>query len=136
MQAVQRALPLERLSFELCRLWFDRIYVPGIRYLDGLKGNRSEEAVKQFEACFTEAERKALARFHHFLELRIDMLPNTIRERHVFPLNDTWQHIVKDASYLLGELATDPETLRIEVARVVEEALDRNQSPVAWLSIL
>jgi len=55
----------EKLSSKLARLWFDEIYVPGIRYLDGgLKGDYSEKEGGKCQDSFTEDELKAEERFH------------------------------------------------------------------------
>ena len=126
-----RAAAPERTAFALCRLWFDEVYTPGLRYLDGLKGDRSEAAVRHFEAAFTEAEREALARFHRFLELRVDMLPERDRHRGVFPENDAWRSLLRDAAYLLDVLTPDADGLRRTVAALVVDAPERR--PLDWL---
>lgn len=122
----------ERLAFELCRCWFDDLYVPSTRYLDGWKGDHSAAAVRQFWACFSEEERAALERFHRFLELRIEMLPEAARRRSVFPLTDAWQHVVRHAGYLLDDLDLDPEH-RHRLQAEVAGAVGRCDAPAARL---
>lgn len=107
------------LGFELCRLWMDEIYAPGIRYLDGLKGDRSPEEVRRFQDCFTDEERAALERFHHFLQLRIEMLPRPERRAGHFPQNDLWRNLVKDASHLLETLGADPQMLEHQLIWII-----------------
>ena len=49
LKAYENTIPQERLAFELSRIWFDEIYVPGMTYLvNGLKGDFSEKKSKQF----------------------------------------------------------------------------------------
>jgi hypothetical protein len=98
----------ERLAFELCRIWFDDIYIVGHRYFDGLKGDFSPEGAAEFRAQFTSIELEALDRFSQFLELRLEMLPQRVRTSERIPDNDTWRNLVKDAAYLLEDL--DPRT--------------------------
>lgn len=120
-QACHRILAPERLAYEWCRLWFDEIYVPSRRYLDGLKGDWSEEATDEFRACFSEAELDALERFHRFLELRVDMLSDEAHQRESFPQNDAWDSIVRHAGYVLEDLeAIDPDAVRDELAPLVQ----------------
>lgn len=129
-----------RLAFELCRLWLDEIYTPGIRYLDGLKGDRCEEAAARFQACFTPEERAALERFHCFLELRMDMLPETDRQRAFFPQNDSWENLVRDAAYLLEDLAAERTALQDALSWMARTLADRNApGPLpapAWRTLL
>ena len=55
LKACHRFIAPEKLSFKLARVWFDEVYLPGIRYLDGgLKGDISERAVARFAEGFTE----------------------------------------------------------------------------------
>ena len=75
-EACRRHASSEELAAALARLWFDEIYVPGERYLHSLKGDRSEEDIERFQACFTDDERAALERFHGFFELRLDFVSN------------------------------------------------------------
>ena len=132
-QAVQHQGAPERLAYELCRLWVEDLYVPGLRGMDGLKGNRDVGAMQRFEAAFTELERAALERFHHFLMLRLDMLPASARQQRCFPQHDGWHNLVRDASYLLETLTVDPEEIRSGLFWLVE-ALRRD--PYAALSFL
>lgn len=118
-QACATILPPDKLAFAWCRLWFDEIYVPSTRYLDGIKGDRVEDAVARFRAAFSDAELAALERFHRFLELRIDMLSEANREQASFPQNDAWDAVVRDASYLLEELNPDPDLLQNKLTAAV-----------------
>lgn len=118
----------EALAFELCRLWLDAIYLPSERYMDGLKGDQSTEALEQFMACFSGDERAALERFHRFLDLRLRMLPPEARRRRIFPQNDAWRNLVKDAGYLLDDLAADPAAVQQHLAGLVH-ALIHQASP-------
>lgn len=116
-----------KLAFELARIWFDDIYLPGIRYLDGgLKGDYSETAVAEFTEAFTRDEFKALERFHHFFELRLEMIPAATRKTGDWPQNDTWSNIVKDASNLLNLFALDADGLRCEVTEMFRGFLGRS----------
>ena len=130
-EAVQHCWAPERLAYELCRLWVEDLYAPGLRGMDGLRG-RDAEAVRRFEAAFTEPERAALERFHHFLLLRLDMLPASARQRGCFPQHDGWRNLVRDASYLLETLATDPDEIRKGLSWLVEAL--RRDDPQASLS--
>lgn len=119
-RACHQILAPERLAYEWCRLWFDDVYVPSRRYLRGLKGDWSEEAVARFRAGFTDEELEALERFHRFLELRVDMLSDEDHERERFPQNDAWDSIVRHAGYVLEDLdGVDPEAVRGELAALV-----------------
>lgn len=124
LEACRRYVAPDVLAAELSRLWFDDIYVPGESYLDGLKGDRSEEAVRHFRACFSEDELAALERFHGFFELRIDMAANREHGRAFFPENDSWRALVRHAAGVLGDLETDAERLRGLLAGFVREMMD------------
>lgn len=119
-RAGHQILDPERFAYEWCRIWFDEVYVPSFRYLNGLKGDRSEEAADRFRACFTDEEMAALERFHRFLELRVEMLSEEDHERESFPQNDAWDSIVRHAGYVLEDLeAIDSDAVRGEVAALV-----------------
>lgn len=129
--ACHELLPPDHFSFLWCRLWFNEIYLPGPRYLDGLKGDRSEEAVARFWTSFTSVEKEALERFHRFLELRIEMLPGNLVEDESFPQTDAWDHVVRHAGYALEELESDPASLKEKVgwvARLLTKRSDRSHS--------
>ena len=64
----------EQIAFELCRLWFDQVYAPSLRYMDGLKGDGDPRASESFTDAFSDEEFSWLERFHRFLELRVDRL--------------------------------------------------------------
>ena len=66
-----RAARHVRMADEACAIGPN---APGESYLNGLKGDRPEEEVDRFRACFSEEERAALERFHGFFELRLDFL--------------------------------------------------------------
>ena len=124
-EACRRHAASEELAAALARLWFDEIYVPGDRYLDGLKGDRSDEEVERFQACFTDDERAALERFHGFFELRLDFVSNSARGRAFFPDNDSWRSLLQHAAYLLDDLDPDPDRLRSVLAGLVEDVLEK-----------
>ena len=107
-----RFIDPQHLAFELCRVWFDELYVPGIAYFHGLKGDYSEVAARAFRDAFENDELSALERFHRFFELRVDMLRNQAREAGRFPNTDLWRNLVKDAGYLLEDLDPKPAELR------------------------
>ena len=102
----------EALAAALTRLWFDDLYVPGTSCVDGLKGAHSERQIAEFEAWFSEDELKSLARFHGFFDLRLNFVTNAVFGRGFFPENDSWQSILKHASYVLAELEPDPDRIR------------------------
>ena len=116
-----------KLAFELARIWFDDIYLPGIRYLDGgLKGDYSENAVAKFAEGFTQDEFKALERFHHFFELRLEMVPTSARETGDWPQNDTWSNMVKDARNLLNLFSLDAHALGCGIYEMFRELLGKS----------
>lgn len=123
MDACGRLLGPELLAAELCRLWFDDVYVPGERYLHGLKGDRNAEAARRFDACFTVEELITLERFHGCLELRLDLAANRLHGRAFFPQNDSWRSLRRDAARLLDDLAPEPEYLRRSLAGLVAALL-------------
>ena len=108
-----------KFAYAWCQLWFDEIYTPSTRYLDGIKGDRREEPVARYEAAFTDDERAALERFHRFLELRVDRLSDEDRQRAAFPQTDAWAAVVRHAAYLLEELAADPSALQKRLRKAV-----------------
>ncbi len=124
-QACRRHAMPEDLAAALSRLWFDEIYVPGECSLDGLKGDRSDEDLDRFRACFSDDERAALDRFHGFFELRLDFVSNSARGRAFFPDNDSWRSLLHHAAYLLDDLDPDPDRIRALLAGFVEEVLGR-----------
>lgn len=135
-EACHQVLPPERFAFVWCRLWFDEVYVPSSRYLDGLKGDRSEEAVEAFRAAFTEEETEALERFHRFLELRVEMLPGDLARDESFPQNDAWDHVVRHAGYALEELEPDPASLKEQVGWVARLLTRRGEQQTSTESAL
>jgi hypothetical protein len=116
-QTLSQIVEPERLAFELCRIWFDDIYIAGHRYFDGLKGDFSPDAAEVFRSAFTTSELAALERFSQFLELRLDMLPKSDLTSRRIPDNDTWRNFVKDARYLLEDL--DPHS-KVRSRRLAE----------------
>lgn len=80
----------------MCRLWFDDVYIPSNRYMDGLKGDQNPSKVAAFLEHFTDDEVASMERFHAFLDLRLDMVSNATGE--------TWKNIVRDAQYLVEDL--------------------------------
>jgi len=124
LKACHKFITPEKLSLKLARMWFDEIYVPGVRYLDGgLRGDHSEGEVERFQNSFTEDECKALGRFHRFFELRLEMIPDSSRKSGVWPQNDSWRNVVKDARNLLSLFALDVDSLRSEVFEMFMQIL-------------
>ena len=121
LDACKRQARPEELAGALTRIWFDDIYVPGEEYVDGLKGTNRDEHITVFNACFSEEERESLARFHGFFELRLDFLTNSVLGRGFFPENDSWQSILKHASYLLDELDPEPDWVRHMLASLASQ---------------
>jgi len=94
--------PPERLAYDLLEFWLDHVYSPGMRYMDGLKGDRNEAKASVFRESFSEEECDWLERFNRFLELRIDRLqPEDVTSKS-FPIKDTWNGIVRDAGNLIA----------------------------------
>ncbi|HMB90739.1 MAG TPA: hypothetical protein VKP65_07820 [Rhodothermales bacterium] len=121
--ACRRYVENEQLAAVLSRVWFDEIYVPGDRYLHGLKGDRSEEDVQHFWTCFTPDERATLERFHGCFELRLDLATNRAGGRAHFPDNDSWRSLLRDAAALLNDLDPDPDRLRMLLAGFINEVV-------------
>jgi hypothetical protein len=132
--AVERLIkssPPEDIADRLCSFWIDDIYVPGIRYRDGLKGDRTADDVNAFDRSFSKHERELLEQFHRFLELRLEMLPKRLPEEQVFPHGAFWQNIMAHARRILEEI--DPEGLEMDelIARstaLLREAKTSRQS--------
>jgi hypothetical protein len=116
-------IPEDRIIFELCRVWFDEIYVPGPRYLDGLKGDLSEERIAAFAEHFSDEEFAALERFHAFFELRMDMQPDRVIRDRSFPKSDLWMNIVRDARYVVEDLDPDSERRRVLIEWLTKKAM-------------
>ena len=104
-EAFRAKVANEDWAAALLRVWFDEIYTPGDRYLEGLKAAGREAEVEGFMAAFTPEERAVLTRFHGCLELRLDLLSNRTGGRGFIPENDSWRSIVRDARAALSELA-------------------------------
>jgi hypothetical protein len=127
LEACHKFIAPENLSLKLARIWFDEIYVPGVRYLDGgLRGDYSKGEVERFRRSFTEEELNALERFHRFFELRLEMIPTSSRVSGVWPQNDSWDNVVKDARNLLNLFALDADSLRSEVFEIFMHSLRRS----------
>lgn len=122
-EALRHHIAPERIAFELCRVWFDEIFVAGRRYFDGLKGDYSQEAADRFCNAFTAQELAAIQRFSQFLELRLDMLPDHAVAARRIPDSDAWRNLVRDAGYLLDDL--DPQA-RVRRKRLMEWLDDRD----------
>lgn len=127
LKACHKFISPERLAFRLARIWFDDIYLPGVRYLNGgLKGDYSEKAEAKFRDCFTQEEFKALERFHNFFELRLEMVPASTTETDVWPQNDSWSNMVKDARNLLNLFGVDADARRCEITEMLRETLGKS----------
>lgn len=112
----------------LCRLWIDDIYLPGLRYRQGLKGDRNRAHVAQFQSVFSSRELALLEQFHRFLELRLEMFPKRLAEERSFPRGAFWQNIIAHARRVIEEI--DPEGLEIDdlVARTAD-LLNQSDAP-------
>jgi hypothetical protein len=108
MASIRPDLQPGRYGYLLCEMWFDAVYVPGTRYMDGLKGDRDPAAADAFLALFDEDEERWLERFNRFLELRVDRLSKSDREAGVFPPGERWSSIQRDAGYLIELLGGNP----------------------------
>ena len=114
----------ERSAFDLIRFWFDEIWAPGLRYMDGFKGDRDAALETTFREAFSEEEYLWLERFNRFLELRVDRLAEEDREDGRFPSGDTWSAIVRDARNLLELL--DPDVrLRLSEKKLLQAFRER-----------
>lgn len=102
--AVRPDLPPGRIPYLLCQMWFDAVYVPGTRYMDGLKGDRIESEARRFLGGFDEDEERWLERFNRFLELRVDRLTPSNRADRIFPDGERWGNVVRDAGHLIDLL--------------------------------
>lgn len=104
----------DTVAEKLCALWIDDLYVPGLRFRDGmsLKADRTEAALRTFEAQFSNHELELFEQFHRFLELRLEMLPKRLQEERVFPRGEFWQAIISHARRILEEI--DPEGLELD----------------------
>jgi hypothetical protein len=98
----------ENAAFQMCRTWFDEVYVPGTRYMHGIKGDRDPERAETFAGAFSEDENRWLERFNRFLELRVDRNGSSAREEGMFPAGEPWRAVIKDAGYLVELLGGNP----------------------------
>ena len=127
-------LDRDRLAFELCRIWFDDVYVPSRRYFEGLKGDYSEEAAGRFRAEFSREELSELERFTTFLELRMEMLSgDKARSSGRMSNTDEWQSLMRHASYLLDDLEPDAEFRQARLVEVIENMSGADVSDIAHL---
>ena len=139
LKACHRFITPEKLSLRLARMWFDEIYMPGTRYLNGgLKGDYSEEEVEKFHDNFSDGELKALERFHRFFELRLEMIPASSRrtspevipasfgKNGIWPQNNSWSNVLRDARNLLSLFALDADALRSETFEMFMQALGKS----------
>ncbi len=106
-RAFAPTMPEENLAYELCDIWFDKVFVAGMRYLDGIRGDWNEAEASAFRESFTDEEWKYLERFHRFLELRIDMMSSVHKAQRTIPHNNLWESVVRDAHYLYELLEPD-----------------------------
>jgi len=101
--------PPGRIAFELLRVWMDRVYTPGTRYMEGYKGDLDRDRAQRFVEAFDDDEYSYIERFHRFIEIRLDRLGEKDRKEEIFPQNDTWSGIVRDAGNILGLFGEDAE---------------------------
>ncbi len=114
-ETMSQRLGRSRLAYELACAWFDDVYVPSERYMDGLKGDMAPEAAETFRDAFDPVELAAMERFHRFFELRIDMLPDAMIASRCIPVDDRWRSLMKDAGYLLEDIGGNAENFRPRV---------------------
>ena len=105
--AARPEVPGERIAYALCRHWFDDVFEAGVAYIDGIKGDRDDEAAARFAAAFDDEEWSYLERFHRFLEIRIARLPEDAHARRAYPVDDSWRGIVRDAGNTAELLGAD-----------------------------
>lgn len=86
---------MARVGYILCKRWLE-LYAPGLRYIDGLKGDRDTVASDVFRSAFTDEENAYLERFSRFVELRVEMTPEDLLVRRELNL-DRWAGIARDA---------------------------------------
>ena len=115
-ETLSQHLERPRLAYELACAWFDDVYVPSERYMDGLKGDLAPEAAETFKDAFDPVELAAMERFHRFFELRIDMLPDAMIASRCIPMDDRWRSLMKDAGYLLEDIGGNVENFRRRLA--------------------
>lgn len=115
-ETLSQRLGRPRLAYELACAWFDDVYVPSERYMDGLKGDLAPEAAETFRDAFDPVELAAMERFHRFFELRIDMLPDAMIASRCIPVDDRWRSLMKDAGYLLEDIGGNAENFRRRLA--------------------
>ncbi len=137
-QTFHRQVRPEKLAYELCRIWVEEIYAPSERYLTSLKGDYSKKKAAAFEDCFEVEELISLERFHRFIELRFDMLPEKYKQTQIFPINASWENITKDANYLLEELEPKANTRREALIEKVKTLLGSSDRMIttAWKEFL
>lgn len=137
LRALHPFQPSEKVAYEMASIWFDEIYLPGEKYFQGgLKGDLSDESILRFREFFSDKELRSMARFHRFFELRLEMLPRSARLKQVFPQNDSWHHIIKDATYLVEEIVPDAKMRREELTRLVKETIRGNGSKIRALNLI
>ncbi len=117
----------EELAYELCRLWFEEIYLPSRRYIRGWKGDFSPDSAERFYQAFSDEENEILDRFHCFLELRMDMIPDEHLAQKRIPQNDLWHNIVRHADHVLKALLPHPEAYKERLAEQMRQWLSDNE---------
>jgi hypothetical protein len=128
--AARPEVPGEIIAYAVCQYWFDHVFEPGIRYIQGLKGDRDSEAAARFEAAFDEEEWVHVERFHRFLELRIDRLGDDAHLRRAYPLDDSWNGIVRDAGNTVELLGADLTERTARLRRIVGRLADGRFVPL------
>ena len=125
-RAFAPTIPAGNLAYELCDIWFDRVFVSSTRYLEGLRGDWDEVAATEFKDAFDDEEWKFLERFHRFLELRIDMIPASQKAGRTMPVNNLWDSILRDAKYLFELLEPDLNKRKLIGESLYRGLLDGN----------
>ena len=98
LEAISAAPP--SAAPDLLRLWVEEAYVPSLRYLDSLKGDADASAVADFNDAFSEQELLALARFHRFLEIRLDRMGEQLELENT----EFWQSTKQDVAMALQDM--------------------------------
>lgn len=107
-----REVPPEELVIKFCQLWFDDIFIPGGTYLDALKGDVPEESIEEFWSQFNVSEQDALAFFHRFFELRLQVVTKNEESLEGLYQSEAWGNIIKDAELALAAFSENGYSVR------------------------
>lgn len=125
--------PRDQLLPEICRVWFDEIYTPGITYLNrSLKGDLKPENVARFEEAFDAEALIELERFHHFFELRVEILRKSSPDLRHLTRSSMWEDIRRHAGYVLQALCIDILGRRLKLEQHFESEFRTQRSQKHW----